>query len=255
MTRTRLAGFFAVILIAVSASLAGLAQSGVAPLGIIPTPTPTTLTATISTNKASYAVGENATITYTVSAAAYVYIYDIQPDGVVRLIFPNAYSPSNYVTAGSHTLPDGAYKFTVYPPTGTEQLQLIASGVPLNLAPTSYTEPFPTVGANPSAAAQGIQAQIKGITPEPAWVTAWASFTITYYSYTPTPPMYYYPTPTPPSGGYYYSYPPFTGFPGGTWYWNGTQWVYGMPPSGIYWYFGMDGMWHLRIVIYFGTGG
>jgi hypothetical protein len=243
MNRTRYSALITGILIVLFASAAGLAQSGASPLGIVPTPTPTTPTVTISTDKTSYALGQYVTITYTISQAAYVYVLDIQPDGIVRQVFPNQYSAANYVGAGTHMLPDNSsYRFTVSPPTGTEQLQIIASGVPLYFA-SSYTEPFPMVGSTPSAAAMGIQAQIKGITPEPQWATAWTSFQITTYSY----------TPTPPSGGYYY-YPPFMGFPGGTWYWNGAQWVYGLPPSGFYWYFGTDGQWHLRITFHFGSG-
>ncbi len=171
MNRTLRTALLPAILVALLASLAGLADSGVAPLGIVPTPTPSPLSATIATNKTSYVIGENVIITYTISMPAYVYIYDIQPDGIVRLIFPNQYSMSNYKPAGTHSLPDGAYKFTAYPPTGTEQLQIIASGVPLNLAPTAYSEPFPMVGPNPGVAAMGIQAQIKGILPEPLWAT------------------------------------------------------------------------------------
>ncbi len=243
MNRTRRLALLIGILTALFASLAAQAQSGVSPLGITPTPTPTptALTVTVSTDKTSYTIGESVTITYTVSQAAYIYVLDIQPDGIVRQVFPNQYSTANYVVAGTHTLPDNAsYRFTVSPPTGIEQLQVIASGVPLSLA-TSYAEPFPMVGSTPSAAAMGIQAQIKGITPEPNWATAWTSFQILTYSY------------TPPSGYYSYPYyPPFVGFPGGTWYWNGAQWVYGMPPSGLYWYFGTDGHWHLRITFHFG---
>jgi hypothetical protein len=242
MKRTGRAALMIAIL-ALLLATAAYAQKGVAPLGIIPTPTPTTLMATIATDKTSYVIGENVTITYSVNLAAYVYIYDIQPDGIVRLIFPNAYSPSNYVAAGTHSLPDGAYRFTVYPPTGTEQLQIIASGIPLDLAPTSYSEPFPMVGSSPGAATMGIQAHIKGIIPEPQWTTAWASFAIAYaYSY------------SPPGSGFFF-YPPFVGFPGGTWYWNGTGWAYGMPSSGFYWYFGTDGMWHLQITFHFEMGG
>ncbi len=260
MNRTKHAAIFSGILIAVFTSMAALAQSGASPLGIVPTPTPTPspLTVTVATNKASYAVGENVTITYTVSQAAYIYILDIQPDGIVRQIFPNQYSLSNYVQAGTHMLPDGNYRFTITPPTGTEQLQIFASGVPLNLV-TSYSEPYPMLGTTPSAAAMGVQAQIMGITPQPLWATAWTSFQITTYSYTPPGGGYYYyyptPAPTPTPGPGYYYYPPFMGYPGGTWYWNGAQWVYGVPTSGIYWYFGTDGKWHLRITLHFGTGG
>jgi hypothetical protein len=247
MNRTKGATLLTGILIALFASMVGLAQSGPAPLGIIPTPSPTALAVSIWTDKPSYAIGQNVAITYAVNLPAYVYIYDIQPDGIVRLVFPNQFSPSNYVSAGTHNLPDGMYKFTVYPPTGTEQLQIIASGMPLNLSPTSYSEPFPMVGPNPGAAAMGIQAQIKGIIPEPQWATAWTSFVIvTSYSYTP---------PSPPSGTFYYIYPPFVGFPGGTWYWDGSQWVFGVPESGFYWYFGSDGHWYMKISFHFQFGG
>jgi hypothetical protein len=118
MNRTRYAALITGILIAAFASTAVLAQSGASPLGIIPTPTPTTVTVSISTDKTSYAIGENVTITYTVSQAAYIYILDIQPDGIVRQVFPNQYSAANYVAAGTHTLPDGSYRFAVSPPNG-----------------------------------------------------------------------------------------------------------------------------------------
>jgi len=255
MNSTRRATLLLAILAAFFVSTVAFAQSGPSPLGIVPTPTPNPVSVSIWTDKTAYAIGENVTITYTVSQAAYIYILDFQPDGIVRQVFPNQYSTSsNYVSAGSHTLPDGMYKFTVYPPTGTEQLQIIASGVPLNLAPPSYSEPFPMVGSSPGAAAMGVQAQIKGITPEPQWATAWTSFVIlASYGYTPYTP-YTPPTPpAPPSG--YYVYPPFPGFPGGTWYWHDGQWTYGTPADGFYWYFGTDGRWHLRITFHFGTGG
>ncbi len=246
MKRSQHAGLLLGILTVFFVSALALAQSGPSPLGIIPTPIPGGVTVSIWTDKTAYVVGENVTITYTVSQAAYIYVLDFQPDGVVRQVFPNSYSGWNYVSAGTHTLPDGMYRFTVYPPTGVEQLQIIASGTPLTLAPSSYGQPFPMVGSSPSAATLSVQAQIKGIIPEPQWATAWASFTIlTGYSYTP---------PTPPSG-YYYFYPPFIGFPGGTWYWHDGQWTYGIPADGVYWYFGSDGKWHLRISFHFGIGG
>jgi hypothetical protein len=220
--------------------------SSPAPLGLIIDPTPDPLSVSIWTDKSSYVIGENATIYFNVSQAAYVYIYDIQPDGIVRLIFPNAYSQSNYVSAGVHSLPDGAYRFTVAPPTGTEQLQIIASPAALGLE-LPYSEPFPMVGPSPDAATQSIQGHIMGLIPEPDYVMAWTSFTIIAY-YTP-------PAPTPPS--YYpwnpfYPYPPFYGFPGGSWYWDGSHWIFGVPPSGWYWTWGDDGSWHFHIRICFG---
>jgi hypothetical protein len=225
-----------------------------APLGLIIDPEPSEMSVSVWTNKPSYVIGENVTIFFNVSRPAYVYIYDIQPDGVVRLIFPNAYSQNNFVSAGTHSLPDGLYKFTVAPPTGTEQLQIIASPLSLGLE-QPFGEPFPMVGSNPSAATDDIQAHIMGIIPEPNYVTAWASFIISGYYSPPTPTPPYTPPYTPPS--YYppnpfYPYPPFYGFPGGNWYWDGSEWHYGVPPSGWYWYWGPDGKWHFRIRICFG---
>jgi len=259
-----------VLFIAVLAfSALAAADNGVSPLGLIIQPEPQPLSINIWTDKAMYAFGENATIFFNVNQPAYIYIYDIQPDGIVRMLFPNQYSQANYVSAGIHTLPDGLYKFTVAPPAGVEQLQIFASLVPLGVAPMAYTEPYPLIGMDPQSAGQSIEAQIMGLVPVPNYVTAWTSFTITGgYGYTPpsytppsytppsytppsyTPPSYMPPSYTPPSYGYGpYYYPPFVGYPGGTWYWQDGDWHFGLPGSGWYWFWGEDGQWHFRIRI------
>lgn len=259
-------------------SFSGLGQDTAAPLGVVPTPIPTPIEASIWTDKSSYAVGEDVTILFSVNQPAYVYVYDIQPDGLVRLIFPNAFEQGNYVSAGGHALPNGLYKFTVQPPAGTERLQIFASPSPLNLSPTAYQEPFPLVGSDPQAAASQIEAEILGISPELAWTTAWTSFTIMQqYGYTPpttSPPTYYIPpstTPptyyTPPTPNpyqqpnpYLYPYffyssqqPPFSGYPGATYYLLGGQWHSGIPSSGSYWYWN-GGTWRIRVRISFRFG-
>jgi hypothetical protein len=241
----------------VAISSLSFAQSNPAPLGIVPTPTPQQLSVNIWTNKTTYVVGETAILYFTVSQPSYIYIYDIQPDGVVRLIYPNAYSQANYMSAGTHTLPDAQYQFTIAPPIGTEQLQIIASPVNLGLTPPAYYEPFPMVGVDPQSATNQIQGMIMGIVPQPSYVSAWTSFQIVgSYSYTPPSSGPY----TPPSSGYYYPYPyppyypPSYGYPGATWYWQDGEWHFGIPSSGWYWYFGSDGKWHFRITLHFGTG-
>ncbi len=216
----------------------------VAPLGVIPQPTPQPLTVNIWTDKSSYMIGETLTIFFSVSQAAFIYIYDIQPDGIVRLVFPNAYSRRNFVSTGTHSLPDGRYKFTVAPPTGTEHLQIFASPVDLGLAPPYFGEPFPMAGSDSGSASSQIQARIMGIVPEPVWATGWASFTIHQQSY-----GYYQP---PGRFSYPPFYPPFFGSPGGTWYWENGEWHFGVPHSGWYWCFGPDGKWYFRIVFHFG---
>ncbi len=237
---TRIGILLVVGLIAASGLAVG--QGNAAPLGIVPQPTPQPLTVNLWTDKSSYAVGETVTIFFSVSQPAFIYVYDIQPDGIVRLIFPNAYSQANFVSAGTHSLPDGLYKFTVAPPIGTEHLQIFASPVNLGLAPPYFGEPFPMAGSDPGSASGQIQAQILGIVPEPVWATAWTSFAIYQQTYGYNPPGYFFPP----------FYPPFFGYPGGTWYYEGGEWHFGTPSSGWYWYFGSDGKWHLRIVFHFG---
>ena len=224
------------------------AQGVPTPLGISPSPNPGGLSVSVWTDKQTYAVGENALIYFTVNQQAYIYIYDLQPDGVVRLVFPNAYSQSNFVSAGTHVLPDAGYRFLITAPTGLEKLQIFASLVPLNLTPSTYSEPYPQVSP------QGLQGQIMGITPQACWTTAWTSFTIVNagYGYTPPsscpPPSY---TPPPPSCN---PCPPFFGwFPGGSWFWSNGQWQQGTPSSGWYWYYGPDGKWHFAVRIHIGN--
>lgn len=225
------------------------AQSAPSPLGIVPSPNPGNLTINVWTDKQTYVVGENALIYFAVNQQAYIYIYDLQPDGVVRLVFPNAYSQNNFVAPGTHVLPDAGYKFLITPPTGLERLQIFASLIPLNLTPSTYTEPYPQV------APQGIQGQIMGITPQACWTTAWASFTIVASGYGYTPPSGYTPPPsyTQPPSNCYSCPPPFFGwFPGGSWYWSNGQWQQRAPSSGWYWYYGPDGRWHFTIRIHIG---
>ncbi len=257
--KKQLSIMLAILLISIIAVVSLYGSDGTpAPLGIVPSPNPGNLTVNIWTNKSTYTVGENAFIYFTVNQPAYIYIYDLQPDGVVRLIFPNSYSQSNFVNAGAHTLPDANYQFQITPPAGLERLQIFASLTPLSLTPSMYQEPFPQIAPNANSAMGQIQGQIMGITPTPTWATAWTSFTIIEggYSYNP-PPSYTPPSYTPP--GYYpqppsyYPYPPFSGwFPGGSWYWSHGGWHSGTPGSGWYWYFGPDGKWHFVFRIHIG---
>lgn len=240
--------FVLVVLIGlVAMSALAVAQGTPAPLGLVPMPTPQPLNVNIWTDRSVYAIGETANIHFTVSQPSYIYIYNIQSDGIVRLIFPNAYSRGNFVPAGTHVLPDGLYQFTVAPPTGMEQLQIIASPINLRLGPSSFFEPFPFVGVNPHSATHQIRVRIMGIVPEPIFSTAWTSFQIVA-AHAHTPPSHPGFTPHMPF------HPPFFGQPGATWHWQGGQWHFGLPTSGWYWFFGSDGSWHFRIIFHFGAG-
>jgi hypothetical protein len=199
--KTRLSALLPLSLVGILglATLVG-AQSTPSPLGIVPPPTPQPIGINVWTDKAAYVVGETMRVYFNVNQPAYIYLYDIQPDGVVRRIFPNAYSQSNFVSAGTHILPDHpSYQYTVTHPTGEEKIQIFASLTPLALAPSVYGDPFPMV------APEEIQGHIMGISPgptcQPTWATAWASSTITEPRASCPPPTCYAPPPpsyTPP---------------------------------------------------------
>jgi hypothetical protein len=222
--------------------LVATAEGTSSPLGIVPGPVPSSLTVSVWTDKSTYSIGETLRVFFTVSQPAYVYLYDLQPDGVVRLVFPNAYSQANYVSQGTHSLPDAAYQFTVTPPTGTEKLQIFASLSPLALAPNAYGEPFPEIASTPDAARGILEPHIMGIVPTSGVATAWTSFLIAAPTYGVTPYPSYPPMP-----------PFFSWFPGGGWYWQDGQWYWGNPANGWWWYFGPDGQWHMEIHFHFGN--
>ncbi|QAA76786.1 MAG: hypothetical protein BIP78_1020 [Candidatus Bipolaricaulis sibiricus] len=240
--------------IVVLASVAGWAQSGPSPLGLVPTPVPG-LSASIWTEKPQYAVGETARIHFSISQAAYVYIFDIEPTGRVRLIFPNPYSPNAYRPAGTHALPDQpTYQFRVAPPMGTETLQLVACTRPLSMPLGSYSDPYPLLGPDPESG----RAAVLGLVPEPGCgccVTAWTTFQIVSASsgsgFWPCPPCWGL-GPCPPCSGF-----GFVGS-GAGWFLDATgtwRFFVGDCPSGPgwCWYLGPDGRWNFKIQLCFGN--
>jgi len=234
--RTQTGLVLLVALLALSGAV--VAQGSVGPLGLVPGPSPSVPEISIWTNQSQYSVGQAATVYFSISQPGYVYIWDIQPDGIVRRLFPNAYDTANYFQSGVHSLPRNGWTLTAQPPYGSYSLQIVYSPTPLSVS-SSYYEAFPMTGTNPSSA--GVQ--IMGLVPEGTWTTAYTTYSIVSgYSYTP-----------PSSSPSYSYYPPFTGWPGGTWYWSDGSWYYGVPSSGWYWYWGYDGQWHFRIVIRFGN--
>ena len=138
-------------------NLLGVGQdSGITPLGIIPTPPESSaLEVRIWVDKGAYALGESITVHYSLNQPAHVYIWDILPDGTTNQILPNATSggSDNYKTAGDHTLTG-----TIAPPTGTEYLQILASTTPI--------DPFAYWTGDPEAFRLQLEVQILGIVPE-----------------------------------------------------------------------------------------
>ena len=231
-----------VVLIGTSALVSG--QSF--PLGLLPTPTPSDkpLFVGVWTEKPNYELGESLSIYFSVNQPAFIYLFDLQPDGMVRLLFPNLYAPYNYVVAGTHQLPDGNYELLVAPPVGVEELLIFACLTPVGLSHEAYSAPFPVIASDPSDAMNHLQTLMRVMTPTPSWATGWTAFTISEPSYSYVPPSSYDPIPPYPP-----TYPPYFGQPGDAWYWQTGQWYAGIPASGWYWYFGLESRWHLCLQI------
>lgn len=232
----------------------GSAQSGVSPLGLVPTPVPG-LSASIWTDKPQYRIDETARVYFHISAPAYVYIFDIDPTGRVERIFPNGFSPNPYRPAGTHVLPDQpTYQFRVAPPTGTETLQLVASTQPLAFPMGTPSNPYPLLGPDLDSA----KVAVLGLVPEPGcgcYVTAWTTFQILPQAPTgfwPCPPCWGI-GPCPPCSGYGYVSPGagwFLNMMSGTW-----QFFVGGCPSGFgwCWYLDPSGQWQLKFQLCFGN--
>lgn len=231
------------------------AQGTPSPLGIDPVPVPSALRVNVWMDRPVYAIGEAATVYFTVNRPSFIYLYSIRADGQVRLVFPNAFSRNNFVGAGTHRLPDGAYQFIVSPPAGVAHLQIFASMTPLNLAPRTFREPFPLVVPH------SVRGRIMGITPRPTWATAWTSFTVAPgWRHVPPPPRCpprwgHVPPPSwaPAPPCFPPPMPPFGWCVSGAWHWQAGRWHCGIPASGWHWFIGPDGRWHFRIHIRFGT--
>ncbi|MCK4681980.1 DUF4384 domain-containing protein [Candidatus Bipolaricaulota bacterium] len=223
-------------------SVSTLASGQGFPLGLLPTPTQSDkpLIVGVWTEEPGYELGDALTLFYSVNQPAFIYLFDLQPDGIVRLLFPNVYSQYNYVAAGTHRLPDGEYELTIAPPTGVEELLIFASLTPIGLDPTAYSGPFPIIASDPSEAMYQLQSLMRAMTPLPSWATGWTAFTISGPSFDYEPPASDGPIPPFPP-----AYPPYPSQPGDAWYWQAGTWHAGLPTSGWYWYFGLDARWHL----------
>ncbi|HAZ28109.1 TPA: hypothetical protein DCY67_05805 [Candidatus Acetothermia bacterium] len=231
----------------------GFAQSGPSPLGLVPTPVPG-LSAAIWVERPHYTVGETARVHFHISRAAFVYVFSIDASGLVRLIFPNPFSPHAFRPAGTHVLPDQpTYQFRVVRPVGTAALQLVASTCPLPVPGGTLADPYPLLGPDPWSG----RAAVLGLVPEPScgwWVTAWTTFQIVeivHMGFWPCPPCWGV-GPCPPCLGFGFVTPSAGWFLDSTGNWRSFV---GECPSGPgwCWFLGPDGRWRFSIQICFGN--
>ncbi|MFD3006128.1 PEGA domain-containing protein [Thermus tengchongensis] len=119
-----------------------LAQQ-ISPQGILVNPVPTDLVVKVWVDKdpakrgnAVYQVGEPIYIYVNVNRDAYVYLFNINADGRIDPILPNAFERENFLRAGETRRfpPEGArYRYTVTGPEGEDRILAVASRRPLSL--------------------------------------------------------------------------------------------------------------------------
>lgn len=173
-----------VMMVAVGIGFGAHAQDDqAAPQTIIIGPDESSLSVDIRTNKPRYKPDEALQIHLQLNQDAYVYIYNIQPNGSVRLLFPNGFARNNYLNAGRHTLPaTNDYSFVVSEPLGVESLQAIASTTPLPMADLSSQslddEAFPVLGQAIQEVKPDVTAMVQDSVQPDSWATAWTQFLV-----------------------------------------------------------------------------
>jgi len=215
------------------------------PLGLLPSPPAGegSIEAYVWTDESVVSVGEPVTIHLRVSRPAFVYLFDLQPDGIVRLIFPNAFSQQNYLFLSSLDLPDGAYQLLATPPAGTEEFLVFATDVPLPLPIGTTSEPFPIYAPDAAGAVNQLVALFASFDETPNWGMGWHAIQIVGDETGESASTEALSLPAPPP------LPPVSGQPATAWYDVDGTWYQGIPASGWYWYYDVFDRWHLCLVV------
>lgn len=130
---------------------------------------------------AVYRQGEKMVVLVTVNKSAWLKVYHVDANGVVRLIWPNAFTPGRRVDPGAVVSIPGAgdsFAFNMTPPFGTEFIKVIASTQPFSADETASSgAPFAELGTDARAAmTRGMQVMASGAEER---AEAMASYVIT----------------------------------------------------------------------------
>jgi hypothetical protein len=104
------------------------------------------LKVSVSTERGAGAVyreGEKMVVLVTVNKKAWLKVYHVDATGVVRLIWPNAFTKGRRIDPGSVVSipgPGDAFAFDMTPPFGTEFIKVIASTRPFSADETAFAE-------------------------------------------------------------------------------------------------------------------
>jgi len=211
------------------------------PLGVLPSlpADAEPLNAYVWTMESVFELGDAIEIYVGVDRPAFVYLFDLQPDGLVRMIFPNAFSSTNFLTTSNYRLPDAGYALVAQPPTGIEELLVFATDVPLPLPIGSPEDPFPVFAATAAEAMDQLVSLLDALDDTTTWAVGWTAIQIVGEVAPDPDEAGTIEVPAPPSA------PPFAGSIGASWYVVAGSWIPGVPATGWYWYYGIEGSWHL----------
>jgi len=141
---------------------------------------------------ATYTAGDRIKIFFQVSRDSYVMLYSYDTEGRVKIIFPNRYSPDNFVRAGEIKTIEGAIDPHTKP--GVEYIQGFAATRPIFLNDREKDliskEFMPEVSPDYKKHTQTIKGIIVSAPP-----TAWVSSNLLSYTVRPITP----PPPPPPA--------------------------------------------------------
>ncbi|MBA7567222.1 PEGA domain-containing protein [Candidatus Atribacteria bacterium 1244-E10-H5-B2] len=138
---------------------------------------------------ATYAPGEKIKISFQVSRDSFVTLYNYDTEGRVKILFPNRYSPHNFVRAGQIHSVEGLIDPRTRP--GIEYIQGFATTKPRLLSDREKDliskEFMPEISKNYRTFTNKIKGIIISMPP-----TAWTSSNLLSYTVRPTTPPTYY---------------------------------------------------------------
>jgi hypothetical protein len=99
----------------------------------------------IWTDKETYRLDEEIGLYFRSDKDCYVTLIDYEPNGNVKILFPNRYNQNNFVKAGkTYVIPGSEYSFklNIVSPTGIETIKAIATTKPLSLFELDFSRDF-----------------------------------------------------------------------------------------------------------------
>jgi len=193
-------------LMAASTLSLAFAAPQLTPQSIIVNPVPTDLEVRTWVDKdpsgygnSVYYIGEKIRIFASVNQDAYVYLFNINADGKIDLVQPNAFSSDSFMRAGETRVFPAAgarYQFSIDGPVGTDKVLAVASRQPLSLSQIADIRSGQMRVQGASNLARALSIVVTPL-PQQDWVSNSVSYRVDGYAVQPQPPVVVYPGPQP----------------------------------------------------------